>query len=112
MRSKNVLSGACKTGMNIFRAWLHLASIPEIVELQRRLELRAAQQLHDLLQVVAAFTGHPHLVTLQGSRHLQLRVLDEPRDLLAGLLVDRSVEKRIIFTAFGKACAHLSRVSG
>jgi hypothetical protein len=30
----------------------------------------------------------------------------------ASLLVDHSVEKRIIFTAFGKACALLSRVSG
>src|SRR2546430_11998542 len=63
-------------------------SVAEIVELQRHVELRAAQQRDRRLQLIALLAAHPHLVALQTALHLELGVLDEAHDLSAGVLID------------------------
>src|SRR5579883_1469474 len=71
-------------------------SVAEVVELQRQIELRAAQQLDRGLQVVALLAGDPHLLALNAGLHLELRVLDETRDLPAGLRIDPLLEEHLL----------------
>src|SRR5579863_3858662 len=68
-------------------------SVAEVVELQRQVELRAAQQLDGRLQVVALLAGDAHLLPLDAGLDLELRILDEACDLLAGLGVDPLLEE-------------------
>src|SRR5579862_987961 len=71
-------------------------SVAEIIELQGYFELGAPQQCHRRLQVIALLAGHPHLIALQARLYLELGVLDEPRDLFAGLLVDAVLEDHVL----------------
>src|SRR5215469_13486649 len=71
-------------------------SVAEVVELQRQIELRAAQQLDGRLQVVALLARHPHLLALDAGLHLELRVLDQARDLPADLGVDPLLEQHLL----------------
>src|SRR6478752_8028635 len=68
------------------------ASVTEIIELQRDVQFRAAQQRHRLLQVITLLARDAHLVALQARLHLEPGILDEARDLLAGFLVDAMLE--------------------
>ena len=60
----------------------------KLLNCSAHLQLGAAQQRHRRLQVIALLAGDAHLVTLQARLHLELRVLHDARDLLAGLRVD------------------------
>src|SRR5579872_280987 len=71
-------------------------SVPEVVELQRQVELRAAQQLDGRLQVVTLLAGDPDLFALDAGLDLELRVLDEARDLPAGLGIDPLLEEDLL----------------
>src|ERR1700724_2741133 len=62
--------------------------VAEVRELQRHFELRAAQQRHGCLQLVALLAADAHLVAHQARLHLELRVLDEACDFPAGVGVN------------------------
>ena len=71
-------------------------SVPEVIELQRQVELRAAQQPDGLLQVVALLPADAHLLALDAGLDLKLGVLDETRDLPTGLGVDPLFEENLL----------------
>src|SRR5690348_3295719 len=71
-------------------------SVPEIAELQRAVELGAAQQRDRRLQVVALLAGDAHFVALDARLHLEPRVLDEPGELLAGLRIDTVAQRHLL----------------
>src|SRR5580700_2129849 len=64
------------------------ASVAEVSELQRHFELRALEQRDGRLQLVALLAADAHLVAHEARLHLELGVLDQARDLLAGVRVD------------------------
>src|SRR5579862_7279947 len=57
------------------------ASVPEIHELQRLLELEGADARHDGLQVIALLAGDAELIALDRGLHLELAVLDGLHEL-------------------------------
>src|SRR5438093_9828953 len=61
---------------------------PIVRELKRDPEVLVPQQRDDLLKVVSVLARHADLVGLDRRLHLDLRVLDDPDDLLS--LVDRN----------------------
>src|SRR5260221_1161829 len=69
-------------------------SVSEIIELQRNPEFRLAQERDRFLQVVALFTDDPHLLALDLSLYLELRVFEQPRHLSAGFSVDPVFQHR------------------
>src|ERR1700683_141506 len=71
-------------------------SVAEVIELQRHLELRAAQQRDGGLQLVTLLTADAHLVALQARLHLELRVLDQALDLLARFRIDALPEQHLL----------------
>src|SRR5205807_10641718 len=71
-------------------------SVAEIVELQRAVELGAAQQRDRRLQLVALLAGDPYLLALQARLHLELRVLDGAHDLASRLLVDAVPQRHFL----------------
>src|SRR5579872_947600 len=72
------------------------ASVAEVVELQRQVDLRAAQQLDRRLQIVALLAGDADLLALDAGLDLELRVLDEARYLPAGLGIDALPEEHLL----------------
>src|SRR6185437_17082418 len=85
------------------------ASIAEVVELQRDLDLRTAQQLNRGLQLISLFADDPHLVALDARLHLQFRVLDEARYLPARFRIDAVLEHHLLAGA-GEVRQRLLRV--
>src|SRR5688572_4804448 len=67
-----------------------------VVELQRDAEVLVAQQRDDLLQIVSRLAGHADLVLVDRRLHLDLRVLDEPDDLLRLLDRDPLLERDLL----------------
>src|SRR5665213_3020103 len=67
-------------------------SIAKIVELQRYPDVRLAQKGDGFLQVVAFLAQHAHLLALYLCLHLELRILDEARDLPAGIGIDAMLQ--------------------
>ncbi|KAG1255173.1 hypothetical protein G6F68_010500 [Rhizopus microsporus] len=64
------------------------ASVAEVVELQRQLELAGLEHGNGVLQVVALLALHAQLVAVDLAFHLQLGVLQCSGDLLGDLLLD------------------------
>lgn len=52
------------------------SSVPEIHVLQRQIEIGILEKGDHRLQIVALFSSHAHLVTLDGRLHLELLLLD------------------------------------
>src|SRR5689334_22450617 len=60
-----------------------LVLISEIHKLHLDVQVFSFEELDSILQVVAVFAGHPHLVVLDLGLHLELALLDDGDDLLA-----------------------------
>src|SRR5690606_13697786 len=72
-------------GTSLCLGWLESSrrSIPEVGELQRHVEPGIARQPDRFLQFVAALAADAHLLVLNRGLHFQLRILDQPLQLLA-----------------------------
>src|SRR5690606_9365813 len=71
-------------------------SVTEVVELQRQLEVLAAQQRHRGLQVVALLAGHAQLVAVDLAVDLELGVLELALDLLGQLALDALAHRDLL----------------
>src|SRR5258705_5432580 len=58
-----------------------MTSVAEVHELHGDVQVLAAQELHDGLQVVALLAGDPHLLALDRRLDLELRLLHQLDDL-------------------------------
>src|SRR5215470_3322055 len=63
-------------------------SVAEVRELQRHVELCAAQQRNRRLQVIALLAADAYFIALDARLDLELRVLHQPRDVAAGVGID------------------------
>src|SRR5690606_18481328 len=93
-------------------------SVTEIVELQRKLELLAAQQRHRGLQVVALLAVDAQLVAIDLGVDLELGVLELALDLLGQFALDALAHRHLLpragdvgvdFAELQAACVDLPR---
>src|SRR5690348_13513708 len=71
-------------------------SVPEVVELQGQIQLRAAQQLDRRLQVIPLLARDADFLSLDTGLHLELRVLDDAGDLLSRLRIDALLQDDLL----------------
>src|SRR6516164_8773317 len=71
-------------------------SVAEVRELQRHIELRAAQQSDRRLQLIALLAADAHLLALNARLNLELRVLHQSRDLPAGVRIDTVAQHHLL----------------